>query len=219
MIGFGSYAAVYNHKSNADHVIKISRYGAKSNLDQEKETLKALQDDSSKIGIARFIEDEDVKVIIGGVEAKMPVLITVPRGRSLEMHIATVEGISCEYRNKELRAIGDRLSEAFDYVHENGFLHNDVSPQNIMVDKKGQAFLIDFGLASKENEKIKGFRGTASYAHRAIFRKYPSTEWVSKPEFDKTSLAFSMAAMSTDGMQELWKSFQPLSFTSDWHDE
>jgi hypothetical protein len=73
-----------------------------------------------------------------------------------------------------------------------------------------KVFLIDFGLASGRDEKIKGFRGTARYAHRSIFYKYPRKVWVSDAAFDCSSLAFSMAALSSQGKAP-WSSFQPIS--------
>jgi serine/threonine protein kinase len=101
------------------------------------------------------------------------------------------------------------LSEALNFIHENGYHHNDVSPKNIMFDKAAKrAFLIDFGLASEEGKAIKGFRGTASYAHRDIFQKFPHFSWKPTPKFDRTSLAFSMAALSNGG-KRLWNSYQP----------
>jgi hypothetical protein len=55
----------------------------------------------------------------------------------------------------------------------------------------------------QRRRKGKVFRGTASYAHREIFQKYPSASWYSVQVYDKTSLAFSMAVLSTGG-KGLW---------------
>lgn len=36
---------------------------------------------------------------------------------------------------------------AIDYAHKNGVLHRDITPWNIMLDKDGRVFVLDFGLA------------------------------------------------------------------------
>jgi serine/threonine protein kinase len=113
-----------------------------------------------------------------------------------------------------LREIGKKIADALDFVHERGYNHNDVSPKNILFDElKREAFLIDFGLASSDTETIKGFRGTPRYTDQAVFRKYPSKQWTSKPKYDKSSLAFSMATLSQRGKKHLWKSFQPFDLS------
>jgi serine/threonine protein kinase len=47
-----------------------------------------------------------------------------------------------------------QVSEALDYAHEQGVIHRDVKPSNIILDPRGNAYLTDFGLAEvKKSEK------------------------------------------------------------------
>ena len=48
---------------------------------------------------------------------------------------------------KRAAAMVARLADALAYAHDNGILHRDVKPGNVMLDKQDQPFLVDFGLA------------------------------------------------------------------------
>ena len=42
-----------------------------------------------------------------------------------------------------------RACETVAYAHEQGYLHRDLKPGNVMVDRHGAVFVLDWGIAKK----------------------------------------------------------------------
>ncbi|CAI2191331.1 12176_t:CDS:1, partial [Funneliformis geosporum] len=40
-------------------------------------------------------------------------------------------------------------------IHKHGILHNDIREENILINNNGDVYLIDFGMASREDAKKK----------------------------------------------------------------
>lgn len=53
---------------------------------------------------------------------------------------------------EDLLKVIDSISDAVNYVHRSGYLHKDISPDNVMLRSDGSPVLIDFG----NTERIKG---------------------------------------------------------------
>lgn len=52
----------------------------------------------------------------------------------------------------EAAAIASELAAALHYAHEHGVIHRDIKPGNIILDQKGRAHLMDFGLAKRDTD-------------------------------------------------------------------
>jgi len=59
---------------------------------------------------------------------------------------------------------------ALQHIHSRGIIHYDVKPSNIIINKEGNAKLIDFGLATTETPASGAMRGTIGYAAPEVVR-------------------------------------------------
>jgi serine/threonine protein kinase len=67
-----------------------------------------------------------------------------------------------------------QLADSIDYVHNQGFLHRDICPRNVMINKEGVVKLIDFGLTIPNRPEFckPGNRtGTPNYLAPELIRR------------------------------------------------
>lgn len=55
-------------------------------------------------------------------------------------------------RFRQVAEIGRQVAEGLDHAHQNGIIHRDVKPSNLIIDAKGRPWICDFGLAHVEHD-------------------------------------------------------------------
>lgn len=90
---------------------------------------------------------------------------------------------------KDVLLVVAKIADALDYAHANGIVHRDIKPANIMVTKKNEIKVADFGIAriqSASETKTGTVMGTPSYM---------SPEQVSGQKVDGRSDVFSLGVV------------------------
>lgn len=69
---------------------------------------------------------------------------------------------------QRIRIIMTQLGDALDYAHSQGLIHRDIKPSNVLIDKRGNCLLTDFGIAkmvegTKHFTQTGGIVGTPHY--------------------------------------------------------
>ncbi|MBQ7502073.1 tetratricopeptide repeat protein [bacterium] len=104
---------------------------------------------------------------IGQVDDIHFIVMEYVEGHSLSDMIEFEEVPAPEESDKRLK-IFRQVLEAVQYAHENGVIHRDLKPDNIMINKAGNVKVMDFGLAFFSGQhnltEVDQVMGTASYA-------------------------------------------------------
>ena len=81
------------------------------------------------------------------------------------------------------------VAEALDFAHQSGIVHRDIKPANILIDRSGQPFLADFGVARIETSTLTQAGSTVGTL------SYMSPEQVKGETVDKRSDIFALGVI------------------------
>lgn len=139
-VGAGGMAAVYravDSRSGVERAVKV----LSPSIGNDEQFVRRFRREGKLL--ARLKHRNIIPVLDYGETGKMFYLV-MPfiQGETLQRKL-----VHRRFSEAEIRRWIRQVAGALEFAHQRGVIHRDVKPSNVLVDKSGDAYLMDFGLA------------------------------------------------------------------------
>ncbi|KAL0391283.1 UNVERIFIED_CONTAM: Cyclin-dependent kinase G-2 [Sesamum latifolium] len=172
MIGHGSYGIVYkacDKRTGQIVAMKEEFNGLSTPTLREIAILKSLPQHPAIVGFKEVVRDDwdRVFVVMEHVENDLARFMAT---RRQPLH------------PNEVKCMMKQLLEGVKFLHENGVMHRDLKPSNILINKKGDLKICDFGMSRQFKSK------SGCYSPRVVTLWYRAPEILAEVETYSTAI-------------------------------